>query len=198
MFDTMAPVRLVRCPPPCAHFAALPYHCKAYQPRHRSIMLISARKPLCCLTFLWCAVEFVVNSPAQAQVATIGFVGCGTGCVQKVHQLGPVSRTSYGFPKVPVSITTILQPGPGTPLLGHSKSGDPIVKWQGSAYPKIEKFWVVADYPGKRVGLYAKDSDGADAIWGPAFIDGEPNNCHSACGRRYDQWRLLCKAAGLL
>ena len=136
-------------------------------------------------------------SAAQAQKATIDAVGCGTGCVQKIRQLGPVSRTNYGYPKVPVSITTVLQPDYGKPPLGYDKSGRPIVKWRGETYPKTTKYWIIADCSGKRVGLYAKDSDGADAFWSPAFVDGSPNNCESACARSFDQWSRLCKAAGM-
>jgi hypothetical protein len=161
-------------------------------------MLRFAKTTCCFVAYTSCVVVLFSCFPANAQVATIDRVGCGQGCIQIIQQLGPVSRTSYGFPKVPVSITNVLQPGPGMPLLGYNKKGDPIVKWRGVTYPKIDKSWVVADCQGKRVGLYAKDSDGADAIWSPAFIDGEPNNCHSACGRAYDQWRLLCRAAGSL
>ena len=137
------------------------------------------------------------SAGARAEEVVIDYVSCGTGCVQKIRQLGPVSRTTYGYPKVPVSITTVLQPGPRNPQLGFNKNGDPITKWRGELYPTIDKYWVIADCQGKRVGLYAKDSDGADATWNFAFIDGLPNNCHSACGRSYDQWRLLCKANGL-
>ena len=173
----------------------LMYPCILYHARHRNIMLRSAKRTRFRLFFSSCAIVLTANFPAKAEVVTIDFVSCGTGCVHRIQQLGPVSRTSYGFPKVPISMTTVLQPGPESPLLGYSKGGDPIVKSRGSTYPKIEKFWIVADCQGKRVGLYAKDSDGADAIWNPAFINGEPNNCHSACGRSYDQWRLLCRAA---
>ena len=140
----------------------------------------------------------LVSTAANAEEVVIDFVSCGTGCVQRIRQLGPVSRTTYGYPKVPVSITTVLQPGPRNPQLGFNKNGDPIIKWRGELYPTIDKYWVIADCQGKRVGLYAKDSDGADATWNPAFVDGSPNNCHSACGRSYDQWRLLCKAIGSL
>ena len=114
--------------------------------------------------------------PSLANSAVIDGVGCGTGCYSSYQQLGPVSRTRYGYPRVPVAIKTTGGRGP-----------------DGS----IEKKWIVADCSGRRVGLYGSDSDGADAIWANAFTDsGQPNNCHSACGRAYDQWRLLCRAAG--
>lgn len=136
-------------------------------------------------------------APVLAQSATIDAVGCGTGCRQVVTQLSPVTRTAGGYPRVLVVNKTILQPGPGQPLLGYDRAGDPIVKWRGQAYPKTEKSWIVADCQNQRVGLYGKHSDGLDAIWSQAYTEsGEPNNCHSACGRAYDQWRLLCKAAG--
>lgn len=138
-------------------------------------------------------------SAAFSQSATIDRVGCGSGCVQVIKQIGPVSRTTSGYPRVPVSVTTIIQPGPGMPLLGYTKTGDPMVNWRGIAYPIIENSWVIADCKGKRVGLNSKDSDGSDVSWTNAFTeDGQPNNCHSACGRSYDQWRLLCSAANLI
>jgi hypothetical protein len=133
----------------------------------------------------------------HAQTATIDSVGCGTGCKQVVTQLSPVSRTAGGYPRVLVVNKTILYPGPGQKLLGYDRAGDPIVKWRGETYPKSEKSWIIADCQNQRVGLYAKHSDGLDAIWSQAYTEsGEQNNCHSACGRAYDQWRLLCRAAG--
>ena len=144
------------------------------------------------------AVAYVsAAAKANAQSATIDGVGCGTGCKQIVTQLSPVTRTAGGYPRVLVANKIILYPGPGQPLLGYDRAGDPIVKSMGQTYPKIEKSWVIADCQNQRVGLYAKHSDGLDAIWSKAYTDsGEPNNCQSACGRAYDQWRLLCKAAG--
>lgn len=136
-------------------------------------------------------------TPVHAQTATIDSVGCGTGCSQVVTQLSPISRTSRGYPRVLVLNKTILQPGPGAPLLGYDKGGHPIVKWRGQSYPRSEQSWIIADCQNRRVVLYAKHSDGLDADWTNAYTEsGEPNNWHSACGRAYDQWRLLCKAAG--
>ena len=138
-----------------------------------------------------------VATQAHAETATIDFVGCGTGCKQVVTQLSPVTRTAGGYPRVLVVNKMILYPGPGQKLLGYDRAGDPIVNWRGHMYPKSEKSWIIADCQNQRVGLYAKHSDGLDAIWSQAYTEtGEPNNCHSACGRAYDQWRLLCKAAG--
>jgi len=145
------------------------------------------------------AVALIASSTTHvhAQTATIEFVGCGTGCKQLVTQLSPVSRTAGGYPRVLVVIKTIMAPGPGQKLLGYDSAGDPIVNWRGDTYPKSEKSWIIADCQNQRVGLYAKHSDGLDATWSQAYTEsGEPNNCHSACARAYDQWRLLCKAAG--
>jgi len=141
----------------------------------------------------------LIQVKTKAEVATVDVIGCGTGCRQDIRQLGPVSFTSYGLPRARISSTTVLQPGPTIPLLGRNRNGDPIVKFRGETYPKIEKFWVIADCKTKRVGLWAKESDGADAYWSKVFNeDGSANNCHSACGRSFDQWRLLCRAAGML
>ena len=116
--------------------------------------------------------------PALANSPVIDRVGCGTGCYSSYQQLGPVSRTRYGYPRVPVAITTT-----------GGRNGE----------TSITNKWIIADCQGKRVGLYGSDSDGADAFWAQAYTEsGSPNNCHSACGRAYDQWRLLCKAAGEL
>lgn len=145
------------------------------------------------------SVVALVSTAVQvhAQTVTIDFVGCGTGCKQVITQLSPVSRTAGGYPRVLVVNKTILYPGPGQPMLGYDRAGDPIIKWRGQTYPKSEKSWIIADCQNQRVGLYAKHSDGLDAIWIQAYTEsGEPNNCHSACGRAYDQWRLLCKATG--
>ena len=151
----------------------------------------------CCWSFI--SIFGFQPTIAFSQGATIDRVGCGTGCVQVIQQVGPVSRTASGYPRVPVYVTTIIQPGPGLPLLGYTKTGDPMVNWRGIAYPTVEKSWVIADCKGKRVGPNAKDSDGSNVSWMNAFtVDGQPNNCHSACSRSYDQWRLLCRAANLI
>lgn len=114
----------------------------------------------------------MANSPI------IDRVGCGTGCYSIYQQLGPVSRTRYGYPRVAVAIKTT-----------GGRNGE----------TRVTKKWIIADCLGKRVGLYGSDSDGADAFWAQAYTkSGSPNNCHSACGRAYDQWRLLCRAAGEL
>lgn len=136
---------------------------------------------------------------AHAQTATIDSVGCGTGCRQLVTQLNPVSRTAGGYPRVLVVNKTILHPGSGQTLLGYDRAGDPIVKFRGELYPRFEKSWIIADCHNRRVALHVKHGNGLDAIWSQAYTEsGEPNNCHSACGRAYDQWRLLCRAAGEL
>ena len=137
-------------------------------------------------------------TPAKALPATIDAVGCGTGCVQKIRQVGPVSLSKQGYPQVPVMIKTVLQPAPGELPLGRDKQGDPIVMSRGDRYPKTDHYWIIADCAGKRVKLYAKSSHDASAAWSDAYVDGSPSNCHSACGRSFDQWSRLCKAAGLL
>lgn len=147
--------------------------------------------------FLVAVVVFAAASKSHAQTATIDSVGCGTGCVQTITQLSPVSRTSGGYPRVLVIHKTVLSPAPGQNPVRYDRAGDPIVQWRGIAYPRAEKSWIIADCTNKRVSLYAKNSDGLDAGWSNAYNEmGEPNNCHSACGRAYDQWYLLCKAAG--
>lgn len=152
---------------------------------------------ICVSSFI--SVLALQPSALFSQSATIDRVGCGSGCIQTIKQIGPVSKTTSGYPRVPVSVTTIIQPGPGLPLLGYTKNGDPMVNWRGIAYPTIEKFWVIADCKGRRVGLNNKDSEGSGLKWSNVFTDdGQPNNCHSACGRSYDQWRLLCRAADLI
>jgi hypothetical protein len=133
----------------------------------------------------------------HAQTATIDSVGCGTECKLVYTQLSPVSRTAGGNPRVLVVIKEIHTPSNVAKLLGYDRAGDPIVNWRGQIYPKSEKSWIIADCNNKRVAMFGKHSDGLDASWSQAYTEsGEPNNCHSACSRAYDQWRLLCRAAG--
>lgn len=124
--------------------------------------------------------------PAKAQQkAVVDMTSCGTSCRQYQHQLGPVSRTSYGYPRVPVSVITVIVPNDKTPFLGY-KYGHRIVKDGTKTYPIMRKYWFVADCSGRRMGLYAQDSDGADAIWqdiaGSYFVE--------------DSWYRLCAASG--
>ena len=124
-----------------------------------------------------CLLMSTSGLPALAESVVIeGRSSCGTGCSSSYEQLGPVTRTRYGYPRVPVAVKTT----------GFERGGG------GS---KIDKFWIVADCQGKRLGSQARDSDGADAYWSRAYTSpGQPNNY----GRTYEQWRLLCRAAGEL
>jgi hypothetical protein len=142
------------------------------------------------------AITLSLGSIGHASPATIDFVGCGSGCKQTITQLSPVSRTAGGYPRVLVTVKTVISPSPEQRILGHDRSGDPIIEERGTRFPKSEKYWIIADCLNKRVSLYSKHSDGLDAGWVNAYEYGEPNNCHSACGRAYDQWYLLCRAAG--
>lgn len=115
--------------------------------------------------------------PSLANSAVIEGVGCGTGCYQSYEQVGPVTRTRNGYPRVQVAVRTT-----------GGREGD-----------STGKNWVIADCQGNRVALYSPDGEVDNVFWSKAFTEsGEPNNCHSACGRAFDQWRLLCSAAGEL
>ena len=149
---------------------------------HRSLKIAlsenEAVKTLAKSALATCLLMSASGLSARANSPVIDGVGCGTGCYSTYQQIGPVSRTRYGYPRVPVAIKTTGGRDPGT---------------------SVTKKWIIADCQGKRVGLYGSDSDGADAFWAQAYTEsGSPNNCHSACGRAYDQWRLLCRAAGEL
>jgi hypothetical protein len=165
-----------------------------------STMLCHAEKSSIKLMFRFLIIVATIASATthvHAQTATIDIVGCGTGCRLDYTQLSPVSRTAGGNPRVLVGIKTILYPGSGGKLLGYDRAGNPIMNWRGQTYPKSEKSWIIADCKNKRVAMFGKHSDGLDASWRQAYTEsGEPNDCHSACGRAYDQWFLLCRAAG--
>ena len=81
--------------------------------------------------------------PVLSNSVVIRGASCGTdGCYSSFEQLGPVTRTRYGYPRVPVAVNTNMGPKKG-----------------------ISKYWFIADCYGRRIGLYSNDSDGADAVW---------------------------------
>ena len=126
------------------------------------------------LAFTTCLCIATTGLSAIASSAVVGGASCGTGgCYSEFVQLGPVTRTRYGDPRVPVAVNTNMGPKQGT-----------------------KKYWFIADCVSNRLGLYGNDADGADAVWNSAFTKtGRPNG---AGGWIYDQWRLLCSAAGEL
>jgi hypothetical protein len=140
------------------------------------------------LTTLALSIAVIEPSKAQSQnKAVVEMTSCGTSCRQYQQQIGPVSRTRYGYPRVPVSVIKTLVPDSNAPFLGW-KYGHRVVKTSSGTYPKLTKYWFVADCKRRQMGMYAKDSDGADAIWQDA--DGHHFVSQS--------WHLLCAASGEL
>lgn len=126
---------------------------------------------LAAVSFLTC-----LNDRVNAQQATIGAYGCGSGCLVGIKQLSPATRMGNGWSKVLVEETTRLVDHESKPA-GIRKS----------------KFWEFAKCNGVLYGKGFK-SDGTDRIVRSIYDEEGGPIIYNAGGQIYLKWKALCEA----
>jgi hypothetical protein len=119
---------------------------------------------------------------ANAQKATIGIYGCGTGCAVYIEQISKPTRIGKGWSRLLVRETTRFYGSDGREI-----------SFRGVPSGQSIKFWQFAKCNGDVYG-WGYRSDGSDAKMQKIFDKEGRKINHNAGGQLYAKWEALCSA----